>query len=315
MNVIIKIEGREAIPVRALPLLAKWGTMHPQKIAGALGRLTDDEGRPLFDNLHDMNAFYVEAGTVNLLEAHYWSDHIYRKLQALSDTIKRSEITHETAHSEWRVKALGVLPKDAFVWKDEYELIYDGTYGIGSRTRESGDAHTPPVMSKGKRPVELDFNPLVDDEMKLLVQDALDAIGRAKNDVPVNVGEQQSSETNTPQRVELVPPGPAVAPARDGPAPLTTSQIASCFNGFHGWDFDHWRSNLQTPAPWLKKCQHRAGNQGKPVIESTWWPIEIAKALDKKHPKIRSKLHARFKIQLPLKPWIESIESHLPDES
>jgi hypothetical protein len=38
VNVIIQINGREAIPVRALPLLAGWGTMNPEKIAGALGR-------------------------------------------------------------------------------------------------------------------------------------------------------------------------------------------------------------------------------------------------------------------------------------
>jgi hypothetical protein len=220
VNVIIQINGREAIPVRALPLLAEWGTMHPQKIAGALGRVTDDDCRPLFENLHDMNAFYVEDGSVNPVAAYHWRDHIYRNLQALSDTIKHSEITHETGHSEWRVRALGVLPKDAFVWRDEYELIYDRTYGIGSRTRESGDAHTPPVLSKGKPPVELNFNPLVEDEMKPLVQAALDAIGRAKNDVAVNSGEQQSSEVKAPQRVEVLPLMPAVGPTSDWPAPL-----------------------------------------------------------------------------------------------
>lgn len=227
MNVIIQINGREAVPVRALPLLAKWGTMHPQKIAGALGRVTDDDSRPLFDHLYDMNAYYVEAGTVNPVAAHHWRDHIYRKLQALSDTIKHSEITHETGHSEWRVKALGVLPKDAFVWRDEYELIYDRTYGIGSRTRESGDTHTPPVMSKGKPPVELNFNPLVEDELKPLVQAALDAIGRDKNDVSVNAGEQQSSEANTPERLELVPPEPAVTPAGEGTEPVRRNRKPS----------------------------------------------------------------------------------------
>ena len=102
-----------------------------------------------------------------------------------------------------------MLPKDAFVWKDEYELIYDSTHGVGSRTRESGDAHNPPVLSTGKPPVELNFNPPVEDDMKPLVQAALDAIGTVKNDVSVNSGEKQSSEVNTPQQVALVPPAPA----------------------------------------------------------------------------------------------------------
>jgi hypothetical protein len=106
-----------------------------------------------------------------------------------------------------------------------------------------------------------------------------------------------------------------VGAASDSPEPLTTSQIVGCFNGFHGWDADKWKKNLQSPAPWLKKCLHRAGNQGKPIVESTWWPVQIAAALDKKHPNIKRKLHARFKNQEPLKPWLESLEANLPDDS
>jgi hypothetical protein len=179
VNVIIKINGREAIPIRALPLLCEWGTMNPQKLAGALGRVTDDERRPLFENLHEMTAYHVEDGTVHPVEEHHWRDHIYRNLQALSDTIKHTEITHETGHSEWRVKSLAMLPKDAFVWKDEYALIYDKAYGVRRRTGLSGDAHNAPLPSGGKPPIELNFNPLVDDDMQPLIQAALDAIRSA----------------------------------------------------------------------------------------------------------------------------------------
>jgi hypothetical protein len=113
------------------------------------------------------------------VEEHHWRDHIYRNLQALSDTIKHTEITHETGHSEWRVKSLAMLPKDAFVWKDEYALIYDKAYGVRRRTGLSGDAHNAPLPSGGKPPIELNFNPLVDDDMQPLIQAALDAIRSA----------------------------------------------------------------------------------------------------------------------------------------
>jgi hypothetical protein len=125
--------------------------------------------------------------------------------------------------------------------------------------------------------------------------------------------------------IELLQPAPAqtlapevaAAPVHvsNGPAPLTTGEIAGCFAGFHGWDSDKWISNMQSPAPWLKACQHQAGRQGKPIVESTWWPVQIAQALDKKHTNIRRKLHSRFKNQEPLKPWLESLETHLPDDS
>lgn len=47
---------------------------------------------------------------------------------------------------------------------------------------------------------------------------ATSTANKVKNDVSVNAGEQQSSEANTPQQVELVPPPPAVEPASEGPA-------------------------------------------------------------------------------------------------
>jgi len=110
------------------------------------------------------------------------------------------------------------------------------------------------------------------------------------------------------------PPGAPEVAAGDGLAPLTTSQIAGCFAGFHDWDAEQWVSNLQGRARWLRDCRHQAGRQGKPFVESTWWPVQIAQALDAKHPNIRRKLHARFKSQVPLKPWIESLEINLPSD-
>jgi len=123
----------------------------------------------------------------------------------------------------------------------------------------------------------------------------------------------------TPAAVELDADAPvpmADAPAKT-PAPLpalTTSQIAGCFAGFHGWDAGKWIDNLQSPSPWLLDCRHQAGRQGKPIVESTWWPVQIAVALDKKHANIKGKLHARFKNQEPLKPWYESLETNLPSD-
>ncbi len=117
-------------------------------------------------------------------------------------------------------------------------------------------------------------------------------------------------EASSLARAQTATPAPVVA-ASDGPAPLTTNQIAVCFAGFHDWDHDKWKQNLQSPSPWLLKCQQRPGSQGG--CEGTWFPLLIAEALDKKHPKkIRLALHARFKKQEPLKPWFEQLEINLP---
>jgi len=105
------------------------------------------------------------------------------------------------------------------------------------------------------------------------------------------------------------------APERDAATALSTSVIAGCFAGFNGWNFAQWKSNLQDPAKWLKDCRHKAGRQGKPFIESTWRPVDIALALSKKDPKISKSLRARFRNQEPLKPWLDDIENNLPEDA
>lgn len=266
MRVVIKINGRDAIPVRALPLLAEWRTMYPEKIAGALGRVTDD-GRPplpLFGNLHDMNAFYAEDGVIHPMAEHHWRDHIYRNLKALSDTIKHAEITHETGHAEWRVKALGVLPNDAFVWKDEYELIYDLTYRVGSRTKQPGDAHNPPLLSGGKPPVALNFTPPVPDDMQPLLQAALNAIGRA-----ISTG-------STTQIVEHVPLSLSAKPASDDTdwAMLATrQQLIDAFRSYTGMSVA-WFDNL-TDAPALGAARRIRGVGGNHPTEPMFCPYEV----------------------------------------
>jgi hypothetical protein len=74
---------------------------------------TDDARRPLFDNLHDMNTYYVEDGTVRPVTAQNWRDHTCREIEALNDQLKHTEISHATGYVEWQVKALETLPKEA----------------------------------------------------------------------------------------------------------------------------------------------------------------------------------------------------------
>lgn len=172
---------------------------------------------------------------------------------------------------------------------------------------------TPTIGDCGKS-----FEYLVELELEALhaksakQQDLARARNQGESEVSANRMATPAANTAPAQTPDRHAP---VVDASESPAPLKTSEIAGCFDGFHAWDVAQWKSNLQDPAPWLMACRHQAGNQGKPIVESTWWPVQIATALDKKHPKVRRKLHARFKNQEPLKPWFESLETHLPDDS
>ena len=121
MNVVVVIEGREAIPVRAIPLLTNWRFMSPDIVAHVLGG-TGGSNVSLFG---DMQSHHIEAGKVRPMDKDWWSQFPVRELRALSEKIQIDESSHEVGYSEWRKQSLKALPAGVFVWKDEYQKLHD----------------------------------------------------------------------------------------------------------------------------------------------------------------------------------------------
>jgi hypothetical protein len=154
VNVVVLIDGREAVPVRAIPLLTNWETMSPDIVARALAW---DEDSIRFEGLQ---AFHYD-NRPRALPATWWENVACRKLRALRDSIKAAELTHETGLQEWRQKSIEVLPAGVFVWRDEFEPMHCRRYGPEGTTllkngvQVSGAEH--------ERLVALDFDPYIQD--------------------------------------------------------------------------------------------------------------------------------------------------------
>ena len=123
MNVIVLVEGREAIPVRAIPLLTNWQVMSPDEIASALAHEEN------YENFHGMDAYSLENGAVTPIPANWWERFPCRHLKAISERLKATELSHEVGYQSWREESHLVLPAGAFVWKDEFEMCYQKVYG------------------------------------------------------------------------------------------------------------------------------------------------------------------------------------------
>lgn len=116
-----------------------------------------------------------------------------------------------------------------------------------------------------------------------------------------------------PNAIEPTTPQSApVVAASDGPAPLTTNDIASCFAGLYDWDFKRWKKELGSPEGWLEDCQKNVGRQGKPYVQSTWFPVLIGAALVAKGVPTKS-VSAIFKRMKPLHPWRDAWSPNDPD--
>ncbi len=175
MNFIIQINGREAIPVRAIPLLTDWQTMTPDALAQALA---GDEHYFRFEN---MRAYRFEDGQA--LPARYWANSVVRPLMALSDTIKAFEISHETGLQEFHTESLKKLPAGVYVWRDEFAQAHQRHYSkitlpldCGGNDLHLTDGEVAKLTAEHQERITLDFSPFIDSAMHTLVMQGFDVL-------------------------------------------------------------------------------------------------------------------------------------------
>jgi hypothetical protein len=114
MNVVVLIKGREAVPVRALPLLSNWRFMSVGDVVHLLGG-TNARNVNL---LGDLQSNHIVDGNVEPIVKDWWVQSPLWELRALSE---RKEIDK----SAWRKQSLKELPAGAFVWKDDYQKLHE----------------------------------------------------------------------------------------------------------------------------------------------------------------------------------------------
>ena len=76
MNVLIQFQGREAIPVRAIPLLTNWRFMSPDIVAHVLGGTGGSDGS-LFG---DLESYRIENGQVQPISKDWWVQFPLKKI-------------------------------------------------------------------------------------------------------------------------------------------------------------------------------------------------------------------------------------------
>lgn len=149
MTVVVQIEGRDAIPVRAIPMLTDWQALSPAKVAEILSG--DSDHWPSFDGLA---AYRLHPdGRVVRESQRSWSSWIVRNLKAASEAIKEKQTSRETGSQQWRNEALALLPAGVFVWRNEFEAAHLDEYGPkGLRARSNPYTFQPATYA-------LDYNP------------------------------------------------------------------------------------------------------------------------------------------------------------
>ncbi len=156
--------------------------------------------------------------------------------------------------------------------------------------------------SASKRPLELRTGAVLD--AGLVHLDWLNEWGESRK--PPHV----FSTASAPEP-QAATPAPVVAEsANNGPLPLTTGDIAFCFDGIR-WNEQQWRKPLGDKPKWLQSCVAIPGQRG--VSETRWNPVLIAAALvHDGHAQARS-IRAKFQTKPLLKDWLEAWKTYEAD--
>lgn len=115
MGIVLNIDGREAIPVRAIPFITGWN-MSPDMVAKGFAQ------RDGAKRLTGIFAYHTPTTPLKMLPKEW--DSVDLALTALSDRIKAEQLTEQEGYCRWRKKSPVMLPVGVFVWLDEFESAY-----------------------------------------------------------------------------------------------------------------------------------------------------------------------------------------------
>jgi hypothetical protein len=158
MKVVVLIEGREAVPVRALPYVTGWN-LSPDALAKDLAKHGERENRR-----GGLRAFQFDPDDNHPpITPNEW-DHVVVALEALDWGIRYANGGETDVHTyqRWRAASPSHLPGACFVWRDEFEAEYQA--GHTSVASDDNDELPP-----------LNFSPLIPHELRDVVMEGFPA--------------------------------------------------------------------------------------------------------------------------------------------
>ena len=165
MNIVFLIQNREAIPVRAIPLVTGW-SISSEVTASFLAH------RDPLHRMDSVQAFVVdEQGVPAPMLPKDW-DGVDSDMQEFLTNYKTDLGAESGALSDWREKSVAVLPAGVFVWKDELSTAF--LYALSEDRME--------ILGERAGDRALNWSPLISQKMHILVFEGCAAVADAATD-------------------------------------------------------------------------------------------------------------------------------------
>jgi hypothetical protein len=182
VNVIIQINGREAIPVRALPWMTAW-EFSAQEVAEALAH---DKG---YESFAGLDAYRFDDGEIKAVRVGEWLNSVTVSIDEFSE--------QELARADWERLSMAALPTGVFVWRDEWESAYNSSPYGPDTLAALGDADDEKDIDERT----LNFAPQIP---LYLVQLVMEGVTQLSVQSVMSVDTASKQETATPGAVVTV---------------------------------------------------------------------------------------------------------------
>jgi hypothetical protein len=201
---IINIQGREAVPVRAIPFLTGWQTMSPDVVATALS------GEDFADDFQNFTAYCLRDGIPTKVSKNTWI-FVARRLSILSETIKSSQPCHEVGYGQWQEQSISELTAGTFVWRDELEREYAASIRGKSAIRDDGSIMGEDgewiLRYKTTLPIDFEFQDDIPSRWEKQVFEKFEDLIQPSppiSQAPATPQEQANGKKWTPERLEIL---------------------------------------------------------------------------------------------------------------
>ena len=152
MNVVVDINGRKAIPVRAIPFLTDWTVLNPYDLAASLCCKEGSGGT------HGLIAYRLEGDIVVPIKSSWWVD-----AAVAIDSLTATSKAKNRAYRDWQRVTIQELPDSSFVWRDEFEERFHQSFLDDDGATSDHFVNLKPAI------LGLDFSPLMSAEMHTMV--------------------------------------------------------------------------------------------------------------------------------------------------
>lgn len=102
-------------------------------------------------------------------------------------------------------------------------------------------------------------------------------------------------------------------PNPEAPLPLSTADVAFCFNGLQWKSEQEWKAALGKKKLWLQACCVSPGTRGRGGSPKLWNPVLIGAALVSRDYVKPNSVRAKFRVNHLLRPWFESWKDYEAD--